>query len=218
MRSVFNMAMTAATLVGGLGAFSPVCAQSRTNASGAMAHPALRDTLLLRDRARLAAVVALSSEFEATDQLRPASVAQAAAVHAGNAAWLTRTLQTYGWLGRAAVGGAGEEAADRLLHHDPRDTTLMAVALPLAERAFRHGEARGEQVAWLTDWLALARGRPQTYGTAIQLPGGMSGGGPVIAPIADSARVDERRAALGLRPLAESVRSLREIWSVGTKP
>lgn len=92
----------------------------------------------------------------------------------------------------------------------------MAVALPLVERAFREGDARGAQVAYLTDHLAIARGRPQTYGTAIQFPGGMASSGPRIAPIADSARVDERRAALGLRPLRESVRTLQEIWSVGT--
>jgi hypothetical protein len=218
MRTVFGSAIVAAMLGCGLGVASPACAQPRTTAPVAVTHPAVRDTLLRRDKARLAADVALSSEFEATNQIRPSTVAHANGVHADNAAWLTRMLQTYGWLGRRAVGGDGEEAADRLLRHDIQDTALIAVALPLAERAFHQGEARGEQVAWLTDWLARARGRPQMYGTAIQLPGGMTGGGPVVAPIADSARVDERRAALGLRPLHEWVKGLREIWSVGTRP
>jgi len=55
-------------------------------------------------------------------------------------------------------------------------------------------------VAYLTDRVAVAAGKEQTYGT--QVGCGPDGAGP-RTPIAEPETVDERRAAAGLAPLAD---------------
>ena len=58
------------------------------------------------------------------------------------------------------------------------------------------------EVAYLTDRVAVQAGRPQRYGSQFKI----RDDGIVFDPIEDSATVDERRAALGLPPLAEYAR------------
>jgi hypothetical protein len=51
----------------------------------------------------------------------------------------------------------------------------------------------------LTDRVAVTEGRHQTYGTQVA---DVVDGRPVLWPVADPDRLDERRATVGLEPLA----------------
>ena len=63
----------------------------------------------------------------------------------------------------------------------------------------------------MTDRVRVAQGKPQVYGT--QFWRGPGGTGPLVAhPIDDEAEVDERRAAVGLEPLAVYGAQLRELY------
>jgi hypothetical protein len=136
-----------------------------------------------------------------------------------NTEWFAEVVAARGWPGRSLVGNDGADAAARLVRYAERYTSLQARVLPLLERAYRAGEATGQQVALLTDQLATARRQPQVYGTQARLERGLR---VVYLPIADSANVDARRAALGLPPLAayweRVVDSLRTAWAQPAPP
>jgi hypothetical protein len=159
-----------------------------------------------RDQAVRDTAVAAMQRGGAPDS---AFVARMAAVDADNTAWVRRALASGRWPGRSAVGADGAGAAFLLVQHADRDTALQARALRLLEAAHRAGDAPGQDLALLTDRVAVARGRPQVYGTQADLTGGRV----VLAPIADSARVDARRAGVGLMPLREYVRMLDSLYT-----
>lgn len=80
------------------------------------------------------------------------------------------------------------------------DQELMEQALPLLESAVAAGEAEKVDWAYLLDRVLMWRGEPQVYGTQLK----RIGDGPLeFHPIQDPASVDERRAGLGLEPLAD---------------
>jgi hypothetical protein len=63
----------------------------------------------------------------------------------------------------------------------------------------------------LEDRVALGEGRPQTYGSQLRT----DGNGPLYVPaIADPDHVDERRAAVGLPPMADYVKHWNLTWDL----
>jgi len=127
-----------------------------------------------------------------------------AVVDAENTKWLADVVAQRGWPGRSLVGADGAEAAWVLVQHADADTAFQVRMLPFVERAYRAGEATGQQFALLTDRVATARGALQIYGTQATLVEGHA----VSKPIRDSAGVDTRRAAVGLPPLGEYLRMI----------
>jgi hypothetical protein len=174
----------------------------------------LRRELLTRLDAEQAVRLALARKQQqglAADSL---DVERVLAIDTANTAWLQRVVLERGWPGRSLVGVDGANAAFLLVQHADRDTAFQARVLPLLERAYAAGEAQGPQVALLTDRLAVARGRPQVYGSQADILGGRI----VLKPIADSASVDARRTRMGLPPLAEYVRVLDSLYAGGRQP
>jgi len=69
------------------------------------------------------------------------------------------------------------------------------------------GEAPAARLAYLEDRVRVALGRPQLYGTEeIQLPGRDW----ELLPVEDPARLNERRAAVGLPAL--DIAQIRNLW------
>ncbi|HEU4569334.1 MAG TPA: DUF6624 domain-containing protein [Gemmatimonadales bacterium] len=131
------------------------------------------------------------------------------AVDSANTEWLRRVVADGGWPTRSRVGEEGAQAAFLIVQHATHDTAFQARMLPLLERAAAAGEARGADVAMLADRIAVHRGGRQRYGTQAQIQGGRV----VLDPIDDSAHVDERRAALGMPPLAAYVAVLESVYT-----
>jgi hypothetical protein len=97
-----------------------------------------------------------------------------------------------------------------MVQHADLDTAFQARVLPELERAASQGALPWQQVALLTDRIATHRGQPQVYGTQASIT---PNGKMVFAPIADSAHVDERRARVGLPPLAVYARVLDSVYT-----
>ena len=131
------------------------------------------------------------------------------AIDSANTTWLKQIVAEHGWPGRSLVGQEGADAAYLIAQHAIHDPEFQAEALRLMEEAYRAGEMDGSQVAYLTDRVAVQAGRPQRYGSQFKIRDGVI----VIDPIEDSATVDERRAAVGLPPLAEYVRQADSIFA-----
>jgi len=180
-----------------------LCAQT-----GAMPVPqrdeALRAALVSRGRQDQAVrEVFLAGHHQDSTDLR-----QMSDVDADNTTFLKKIVAERGWPGRSLVGSDAENAAFLIVQHSP-DTAFQAKVLPLIEKAYAAGEAEGQQIALLTDRVAVQRGQPQLYGTQASIVNGRF----KLNPIADSANVDKRRAALKMPPVAAYMRILDSLYS-----
>lgn len=124
-----------------------------------------------------------------------------------NATRVREIIDEHGWPGPALVGEDGTEAAFLIVQH--ADLALQQETLPLVRNAYENGTLSGQSLALLTDRVRTGAGEPQLYGTQATLQHGEI----LVHPIADSAYVDERRAALGLPPLSVYVDTLRGTYS-----
>ena len=110
---------------------------------------------------------------------------------------VTAILDSAGWLSAEEVGDRGNQALFLVLQHADRQPAVQARYLPIMREAVAEGRARPHELAMLEDRVAVNSGHPQIYGSQI----GWKDGKPFMQPIEDEARVNERRAAVGLEPL-----------------
>ncbi|WP_344076418.1 DUF6624 domain-containing protein [Luedemannella helvata] len=130
------------------------------------------------------------------------------AVDDENTRWLTAVLDRHGWPRRSQVGEHAAHAASLLAQHADDHPEVQRRCLGLLEEAVRDREADPAYLAYLTDRVLRADGKPQLYGTQFwREPGG--GGQLTPQPIADPANLDERRRSVGLPPFAEYERQMR---------
>jgi hypothetical protein len=122
-----------------------------------------------------------------------------AAVDAENLPWLKAVVAEHGWPGSSLVGVDGAHAMWLLVQHATADPAFMRQCLDLLTAAVAAGEASVTDQAYLTDRVLLHEGEQQVYGTQMARRGGKW----VANNLRDPDTVDERRAAVGMRPLAE---------------
>lgn len=123
---------------------------------------------------------------------------------------VTSILDAKGWLGPEVVGEDGSTTLFLVIQHS--DLAIQEKYLPLMREAVKNGKARGSSLALLEDRVALRQGKKQIYGSQI-------GRDPetmifYVSPMIDPDNVDQRRAEVGLQPLADYVRRWNIIWDV----
>ena len=115
-----------------------------------------------------------------------------------NLPWLRQVITDVGWPGKSLVGEDGAQAAWLLAQHADSDPAFQRRCLDLLTTAAERGEATIVQQAYLTDRVLLHEGKPQEYGTqAIARDGRFE-----PRKLRDPDHVDQRRASVGLGPLA----------------
>ncbi len=139
-----------------------------------------------------------------------AQIATMARTDSSNTTWLKSYVARWGWPTVAQVGRDAANAAFFIVQHAVHDTAFMRAMLPAIRAGYARGDFDGGAVAMLTDRVEVKAGRPQTYGTQLSLHNGRW----VLDPIADSARVDERRRNMGLPPLAEYLRLIDSVLKI----
>jgi hypothetical protein len=78
------------------------------------------------------------------------------------------------------------------------------------------GEVDGQEIAYLTDRIRMNEKRPQLYGSQyVKDPDDPKRWVPYM--LEDPARIDERRAAMGLSTLAENLAEVNANHAYGTK-
>ncbi len=129
-------------------------------------------------------------------------------VHRRNGDRLAEILDEVGsWPGHRLVGQEGSSAAHLLAQHDIANPPLLRRCRELYAAAVEQGDARGAGLAQLEDRIRYFEGRPQWYGTHWGWDDdGAFGPWP---PVEQPEEVDERRAGLGLPPLAEAIEAAR---------
>jgi hypothetical protein len=132
-------------------------------------------------------------------------LARLADVDRDNTRWLGELVNRRGWPGRSLVGEDGAVAAWLLAQHADQDPTLQRRCLDLM-RAAPETEVSPSHIAYLTDRVLLAEGESQVYGTQMTMVDGE------YRPenLRDPDSVDQRRAAVGLDPMAKHLELMRE--------
>ncbi len=112
---------------------------------------------------------------------------------------LKEIVQAHGWPGASLVGKQGAHDAWLLVQHADLDAAFQRRCLALMEK-LPANEVSGKDLAYLTDRVLLAEGKPQRYGTQFEKD---AAGKWVPKQLEDPGRADERRKAVGLEPLAD---------------
>jgi hypothetical protein len=119
-----------------------------------------------------------------------------------NLKWLRGVIDQHGWPGAALAGEDGASAAWLIAQHADMDRAFQRRCLDLMTEAAGAGQVDPRELAYLTDRVLLAEGKPQEYGTHVV----RAGRGYQPAELRDPDGVDQRRAAASLQPLAEYLR------------
>jgi hypothetical protein len=127
-------------------------------------------------------------------------------VDAANTARLAQIVAEHGWPTRSLVGDDGANAAWLLAQHADQNPALQRHFLDLMRAAVAANEASAVDLAYLTDRVAMHAGQPQIYGTQLCYD---PDGELAAYPIADPDHVDQRRAALGLCPMADYISTMQ---------
>jgi hypothetical protein len=174
-----------------------------TAARAAAPHPpaALRRELLRIDRLD----AALRTRWAASRFTDRAAGRAVDELGAAALTWLREVVAAHGWPGRALVGARAADAAVRLIQHARCDAAFQRRCLRLIHRAAARDDVPWHHVAYLTDALRITAGRRQLYGTKFH----RRDGALVPLPIERAAGVDQRRAAVGLPPLAVYARQIQ---------
>lgn len=177
----------------------PAAGPGRGAAPAVESLPELRAEIARRVAADSAVQAQLGARIQAGQPIGPADYAPRDSVFGENLGRMRVLLATYGWPGYRLVGEEGSHGAWLLLQHADRDTALQRLALTRLERAVRARDASARDLAYLTDRVRVAEGRPQVYGTQLDYD---DRGCASPKPSEDPARLDARRAAAGLEPVA----------------
>ena len=140
------------------------------------------------------------SELLAEGTLHQGYVPRMEEVHQRNAARLEEIVERHGWPGRSLVGDVASRAAWLVLQHAIGNPSLQRRGLEWLRAAAERADVPEIEPAMLEDRIRVFEGRPQRFGTQFDVE---QGGKLVPYPIEDEAHVDERRARVGLEPMAE---------------
>ena len=143
----------------------------------------------------------------------PRASAAMKAVDTRNTAWMKTVIAAHGWPGVTLVGKTAAQGAWLLVQHADLDPAFQERCLPLLAKAVKAHEADGKNLAYLTDRVRLAAGKPQVYGTQFEPRAGKW----VPKTLEDPAHVDARRKSMGLGTLAEYAEQMLHMYGPAPK-
>jgi hypothetical protein len=162
-------------------------------------HPELRIELLQMMEADQHIRTVISEKYAPGATISEDDFTRWADIDKANTTRLKSIIQVYGWPGRSLVGETGALAAWLLAQHADHDVEFQKQCLMLLQHAVAEHDANPQHLAYLVDRVRLAEGSPQVYGTQVHRT---DTGAFIPAPLEDPETVDQRRAALGLEPIA----------------
>jgi hypothetical protein len=119
-------------------------------------------------------------------------------VHRANAQELRSVIQEHGWPDEALVGPEGAEAAWLIAQHSIGEPDFMRRCRALLDEASSLGRVPRWQFAYIDDRIRVFEGKPQRFGTQIDL----RPEGPQVHELEDASQVDAWRKEAGLPAIA----------------
>ena len=120
-----------------------------------------------------------------------------------------RILDERGWLGSDVLGDEGNMTLFLVIQHS--DLEIQENYLPLLQKAVLEGNTPPHFLALLQDRIEIRNDRPQIYGSQV---GRTETGESFVAPMIDPDHVDERRASIGLDPMASYLSNFDMEWDL----
>lgn len=174
--------------------------------------PEIRDALAKRVKVdqdtRFELIPVMNKTDEASVAKRNEIIQRLAQCDAENTKWLGEQIEQHGWLGKKLVGADGAHNAWLLVQHADHNLKFQKKCLDLMGK-MPAGEVAGKDIAYLTDRVLAAEGKPQRYGTQCVMENGKA----VVKKVEDPDNLDQRREKLGLPPIAEYLRFVEEMYS-----
>lgn len=130
-------------------------------------------------------------------------------IDAPNTKRLEEIFKKHGFPTVKLVGRDGFQAFLLLLQHSTFDRLREKSLKPIG-KAFKRGEITPLEYANFTDRLLLHQGKPQIYGSGFETKDGKL----VMNKTKDIKNLDRRRKKIGLPPIAEYVKMLKEIYNL----
>jgi hypothetical protein len=118
---------------------------------------------------------------------------------------LAAIVEQKGWPTISTVGHEAANSAWLITQHG--SPAFLKRCLPLMKTAAEKGEMAPHSLALSIDRDLMNDEKPQIYGSQLR---GDVGGKMALYPIADREHVDERRAAMGMEPLAQYLKHFEE--------
>ena len=124
-------------------------------------------------------------------------------VHRANAQALRDLIRTHGWPTELLASPDGAAAAWLVAQHSIGEPAFMRECRDRLEAASVAGLVPKWQFAYIDDRIRIFEGKPQRYGTQLDL----TPDGPQPCALEDASKVDALRAQAGLPPLEEVLRN-----------
>lgn len=122
---------------------------------------------------------------------------------------LNEIFAKYGFPAESNVGHDGVEAFILLMQHSG-DVELRKKSEAGMKKAFDAKMISPSQYSGFVDRLLVDQGKPQIYGSNFETKEGKL----VMSPVEDPKKLDERRKSLGLPPIAEYAKILKEFYKL----
>jgi hypothetical protein len=129
------------------------------------------------------------------------------AVTVKHAAILKDIFNKYGFLGYDKVGKQGSSSFWLGVQHADNDVAFQRAVLAKMKVEVERKNANGSNYAYLIDRVNINTGNAQIYGTQMAYK---ADGTPVPKKLADPENVDKRRKEIGLEPLADYLKFIRQ--------
>lgn len=123
---------------------------------------------------------------------------------------VTKILDERGWVGPGVVGNQANQTLFLVIQHS--NQSVQEKYLPMMRDAVRKGNAQPAALALLEDRVALGQGKKQKYGSQIHMDEKTQQF--YVAAIEDPDHVDQRRASVGLEPIASYVSRYNIVWNL----
>jgi hypothetical protein len=151
-------------------------------------------------QSELEAILALDQQYRGTNRTgKWEEVAEAqASIDRENLSKVLLLVEAHGWPRISEVGESAALAAFLVIQHAD-DVEVQERFLPVVSARVKEGEAKGAWFALLTDRIRIRRGQPQLYGTQSRY--NAEAGRSQLLPIEAPEKANERRVALGMKPL-----------------
>lgn len=171
------------------------------------------DSIYAADQGGRQKYEAIEKQYGAESEQMRALWKEIEATDTRNLKKVTALLDAHGWPTRKEVGKMGNETVFLVIQHS--DLPTMEKYFPMAKQAMERGDLSKSAFALLQDRLLMWQGKPQVYGS--QLRTDPKTNKMAFHSIADEAHVDERRAAMGMEPLASYAKRFGLDYKLPTK-
>ncbi|MDM7923721.1 MAG: hypothetical protein QUS14_15590 [Pyrinomonadaceae bacterium] len=143
------------------------------------------------------------------DEQMKCLVEAAKEIDAPNTKRITEIFDAKGFPSASLVGTDGVKAFFLILQHSG-SLELKKKCLAGIRQAFEEKVISPSEYASFVDRLAVDEGKSQIYGSNFE----MKDGKLVMSPVEDMANLDSRRKVLGLPPIAEYAKMLKEFYKL----